>query len=91
MTWPPDINLDKYIATSAPYGGPIAIRRDDQKFIKIQGAGGQPFIAIFSGSGKEIASFKVGLFFILFQFYNKCHFSGPKNPLFVWAGQTMKN
>jgi hypothetical protein len=58
MGWHQDINLENFIATSAPYGGPIAIRRDEQKFIKVQGPG-QPIISIFSGSGKQITSFKV--------------------------------
>jgi hypothetical protein len=57
MGWHQDINLENFIATSAPYGGPIAIRRDEQKFIKVQGPG-QPIISIFSGSGKQITSFK---------------------------------
>mgnify|MGYP005985362209 FL=1 len=60
MGWHQDINLENFIATSAPYGGPIAIRRDEQKFIKVQGSG-QPIISIFSGSGKQITSFKVGV------------------------------
>ncbi|EFA13302.2 Vacuolar protein sorting-associated protein 16 homolog-like Protein [Tribolium castaneum] len=57
MGWHQDINLENFIASSAPYGGPIAIRRDEQKFIKVQGSG-QPIISIFSGSGRQITSFK---------------------------------
>ncbi|CAH1261291.1 unnamed protein product [Diabrotica balteata] len=57
MAWQQEVNLDNYVASSASYGGPIAIRRDDQKFLKVQGSG-QPIISIFSGSGKQIASFK---------------------------------
>ncbi|KAG5894092.1 hypothetical protein JTB14_003948 [Gonioctena quinquepunctata] len=57
MTWQQNIHLENFIATSASYGGPIAIRRDEAKFVKVQGTG-QPIIHIFSGSGQEIASFK---------------------------------
>lgn len=58
MDWYLDVNLSNFIAASASYGGPIALRRDEQKFVKVQGTG-QPTIHIFSGSGKQIASFKV--------------------------------
>lgn len=58
MAWHQEINLENFIAASASYGGPIALRRDDKKFVKVQGTG-QPIISIYSGSGKQIASFKV--------------------------------
>lgn len=57
MAWQHEVNVEHYIATSASYGGPIAIRRDDQKFIKVQSSG-QPIITVYSGSGKQISSFK---------------------------------
>ncbi|CAH0559319.1 unnamed protein product [Brassicogethes aeneus] len=57
MAWQQEINLDKFIVSCAPYGGPIAIRRDDRKIVKVQGSG-QPIISIFSGYGKQITSFK---------------------------------
>ncbi|CAG9822683.1 unnamed protein product [Phaedon cochleariae] len=57
MSWQNEVNLENFIASSASYGGPTAIRRDDHKFIKVQGTG-QPIISIFSGSGKQLASFK---------------------------------
>lgn len=58
MDWFQEVKLENFIAASASYGGPIALRRDEQKFVKVQGTG-QPTIYIFSGSGKQIASFKV--------------------------------
>lgn len=58
MGWHNDINIDLVVATAAPYGGPIAIRRDESKFVKVQGSG-QPFVTFFSGSGKQLASIKV--------------------------------
>ncbi|CAG9864088.1 unnamed protein product [Phyllotreta striolata] len=57
MAWQNEINIENYALSCASFGGPIAIRRDDQKIIKVQGSG-QPIIMIYSGSGKLIASFK---------------------------------
>lgn len=58
MDWSQEVNLENFIASCATYGGPIALRRDEHKFVKVQGTG-QPTIHIFSGSGKQITSFKV--------------------------------
>lgn len=60
MGWHQDVNMDKVVADAAPYGGPIAVRRDEHKIVKVRGTG-QPVVAIFSGSGKQIASIKVKL------------------------------
>ncbi|KAF2892196.1 hypothetical protein ILUMI_13977 [Ignelater luminosus] len=57
MGWHQDVNMDKVVADAAPYGGPIAVRRDEHKIVKVRGTG-QPVVAIFSGSGKQIASIK---------------------------------
>ncbi|XP_019868219.1 vacuolar protein sorting-associated protein 16 homolog [Aethina tumida] len=57
MAWQQDINLENFIAACAPYGGPIAIRRDEAKVVRVHGTG-QPIIYIFSGYGKQITSFK---------------------------------
>lgn len=40
---------------AAPYGGPIAVTRNPNKLVKVQGAG-KPIISIYSASGKLIAS-----------------------------------
>lgn len=58
MQWNPEINLENFIASSASYGGPLAIRRDDRKLTKVRGPG-QVVISVFSGSGNPISSFKV--------------------------------
>lgn len=58
MAWHQQVNLENFIASSAGYGGPIATRRNEKKFVKVQGVG-QPIIVIYSGSGKQITSFKV--------------------------------
>lgn len=60
MAWQQDINLENFIAACAPYGGPIAIRRDEAKVVRVHGTG-QPIIYIFSGYGKQITSFKVNI------------------------------
>lgn len=56
MKWNTDIRLQNVIISSASYGGPLAIRRDDRKVIKVHGTG-QPVVSIFSGSGVQISSF----------------------------------
>ncbi|CAH2001428.1 unnamed protein product [Acanthoscelides obtectus] len=61
MFWQPEVHLNNFIVSSASYGGPIAIRRDEQKLVKVKGSMGQPIISIFSGSGRQIASFKIAL------------------------------
>lgn len=58
MAWNQEINILNLVVASAPYGGPIAVRRDERKLVKVQGSG-QPTIRIFSGSGKQLTTFKV--------------------------------
>lgn len=58
MGWHQEINIENVTCSAAPYGGPISVKRDDSKFVKVQGTG-QLVIAIYSGSGKQIASIKV--------------------------------
>ncbi|KAK4881688.1 hypothetical protein RN001_005007 [Aquatica leii] len=57
MAWNQEINMEHIIAEAAPYGGPIAVKRDDSKIVKVRGTG-QQVIEIFSGSGKKISSIK---------------------------------
>ncbi|XP_048512679.1 vacuolar protein sorting-associated protein 16 homolog isoform X2 [Athalia rosae] len=40
---------------AAPYGGPIAVTRNPNKLVKVQGTG-KPVVSIYSASGKQIAS-----------------------------------
>ena len=58
MDWGGGINLGDFMVASAPYGGPLALTRDETKFTKTQQTG-KPLIFIFSSSGKKISSFKV--------------------------------
>ncbi|XP_069181353.1 vacuolar protein sorting-associated protein 16 homolog isoform X2 [Procambarus clarkii] len=57
MEWGGGINLGDFLVAAAPYGGPLALTRDETKFTKTQHAG-KPLIFIFSSSGKKISSFK---------------------------------
>ncbi|KAF5302481.1 hypothetical protein FQR65_LT08571 [Abscondita terminalis] len=57
MAWHREINMEHVIAEAAPYGGPIAVRRDESKIVKVRGSG-QQAIEIFSSSGKRISSIK---------------------------------
>lgn len=77
MGWHQDVNMDTVIAEAAPYGGPIAVRRDEHKFVKVKGTG-TPIIAIYSGSGKQITSIKVTYFPLL-------RFLLRNIPLFQWT------
>ena len=55
------MNLSDFIIAAAPFGGPIALTRDDSKMA--QRVPGKPIIFVFSCSGKKLSSFKV--FFLL--------------------------
>ncbi|KAF7282142.1 vacuolar protein sorting 16 [Rhynchophorus ferrugineus] len=57
MLWNQEMKLENFIISSAPYGGPLALRRDNRKLVKVHGSG-QPVISVFSASGKAITSFK---------------------------------
>uniref|UniRef100_A0A023F2B4 Vacuolar protein sorting-associated protein 16 homolog n=1 Tax=Triatoma infestans TaxID=30076 RepID=A0A023F2B4_TRIIF len=55
MGWPNDINLDSLSLTSSNFGGPLAVMRDRNKVVKVQG-GGKPVISMYSSSGNFISS-----------------------------------
>ncbi|XP_045122050.1 vacuolar protein sorting-associated protein 16 homolog isoform X1 [Portunus trituberculatus] len=57
MDWGGGINLADFMVASAPYGGPLALTRDESRFTKTHQTG-KPLIFIFSSSGKKISSFK---------------------------------
>lgn len=60
MAWRDEVNLENLVTAAAQYGGPVAVRRDEKKIVKVQGTG-QPIISIFSSSGIQIASIKVNI------------------------------
>lgn len=58
MEWADQINLPELKVAVAPFGGPIAVVRDDSKFTPVQ-TSGKPIIFIFSPSGELRSSIKV--------------------------------
>jgi len=58
MGWVNEINLDHVIISSCPFGGPLAVRRDMKKLIKVDGSV-RPTILIYSASGNLISSIVV--------------------------------
>ena len=58
MEWSDHINLQGLKVAVAPYGGQIAVIRDDRKFTPVQ-TSGKPIILIFSASGELKSSIKV--------------------------------
>ena len=64
MGW--DVNLKLSLVVGAPFGGPIAVTRRQDKFARINE---QPTIDIYTSSGVPITSFLVSkIFFIFTQF-----------------------
>lgn len=71
MEWQDEIKIENIIASAAPYGGPIAVRRDSKKIVKVQGSS-QPVIFIFSSAGRQMASLKVFTLFINVIYFYIC-------------------
>ncbi|CAH3134221.1 unnamed protein product [Porites lobata] len=59
MEWQDAVDLSRFIVSAAPFGGPIALIRDDKHFAQVQGSAiNKPIIHIFSSAGKELATVK---------------------------------
>lgn len=58
MSWGDQINLEDYKVAAGMYGGPIALMKDNKKFLKVLGASGKPLVHIYSASGQYISSIK---------------------------------
>ncbi|KAI7815095.1 vacuolar protein sorting-associated protein [Rhyzopertha dominica] len=54
MGWQNEVNVENCILATAQYGGPIAVRRNDKKVVKVQGSA-QPIVSIYSSSGQQIS------------------------------------
>ena len=65
MDWADAFNMENVIVTSCSYGGPLAVRRDPKKIVKVQ-ASGKPCITIFSASGDMISSIVVSFIHLHF-------------------------
>lgn len=63
MQWSnrPELDLSRYIVAAAPFGGPIALFRDDRVLLELHAAEStKALIEIFSSSGQCICSFDQG-------------------------------
>ncbi|CAH3134282.1 unnamed protein product [Porites lobata] len=59
MEWQDAMDLSRFIVSAAPFGGPIALIRDDKHFARVQGSAiNKPIIHIFSSAGRELATVK---------------------------------
>lgn len=58
MGWQNEVNVENCILATAQYGGPIAVRRNDKKVVKVQGSA-QPIVSIYSSSGQQISHIRV--------------------------------
>ncbi|XP_073236793.1 vacuolar protein sorting-associated protein 16 homolog isoform X3 [Porites lutea] len=59
MEWQDAVYLSRFIVSAAPFGGPIALIRDDKHFARVQGSAiNKPIIHIFSSAGRELATVK---------------------------------
>ncbi|KAG8236734.1 hypothetical protein J437_LFUL014231, partial [Ladona fulva] len=56
MGWEREVSLESMVVAAAHFGGPIAVTRDRQQFVKVQGLG-KPKISIYSASGQIFSSF----------------------------------
>ncbi|XP_065839193.1 vacuolar protein sorting-associated protein 16 homolog [Oscarella lobularis] len=53
-----DIDLTRFIVAGAPFGGPIALVRDDKKIVRVKSGNLKPLIYIFTASGRIISTIK---------------------------------
>ena len=58
MGWVEQIDLQELKVAVAPFGGPIAVIRNEKKFTPVQ-TSGKPIIHIYSPSGERKSSIKV--------------------------------
>ncbi|XP_072019724.1 vacuolar protein sorting-associated protein 16 homolog [Amphiura filiformis] len=56
-SWHEIADLKKFKVYAAPYGGPLALIRDDSKLVQIRGSS-RPIIYIYSSAGKAISQIK---------------------------------
>ncbi|XP_065179168.1 vacuolar protein sorting-associated protein 16 homolog [Sycon ciliatum] len=56
MQWRDQVDLSQYRTAAAPYGGPIALMKDDRR--SRQSAAAKPLIRIYNGAGQELSVIK---------------------------------
>ncbi len=99
MSWSPGVDVDNYCVVGASFGGPLAIIRDDKKFLKVtQNVPVKPIINLYTSSGANISSIKVFFkekqlkMFISLILLNCYQFndSGTLEHWFEWGGHLLK-
>lgn len=50
-----DLHIDDYLVCGAPFGGPLAMIRDDKKFVPLSEENLNPKLRIFTSSGNLLA------------------------------------
>jgi vacuolar protein sorting-associated protein 16 len=55
MKWKGNDNIDDYLICGAPFGGPLAMIRDDKKLVPLSEENMNPKLRIFTSSGNLIA------------------------------------
>jgi len=63
MDWVKDVDLAKYKVAGAPFGGPVALVRDENKIVAVQKQSVKPLISVYSSSGRKIVEIQVGVYF----------------------------
>nr|XP_018902383.1 PREDICTED: vacuolar protein sorting-associated protein 16 homolog [Bemisia tabaci] len=56
MDWLNEVDLDTSILTPAPFGGPIAVRRDRSKLAEVKFSG-KPIVTVYTASGRKLETF----------------------------------
>lgn len=55
-----DVDLERYLCVGAPYGGPLAMVRDEQKLLMLgsgEGDGVRPMMRVYTANGSLISDF----------------------------------
>lgn len=57
MGWSDTIDISKFEVSAAPYGGPIALLKDESKTARVQ-VSTKPIITVFTAAGKQISQMR---------------------------------
>jgi len=64
MLWSSQVDIENYFVVGASFGGPLAIIRDDKKFLRVTpSTPAKPIISIFTSAGSLISAVKVSVKF----------------------------
>ena len=59
MEWQEVVFPEKEVLIGAPFGGPVAVKRDESKLVKLDTTSMKPQVEIYSSSGRPIGRFPV--------------------------------